>query len=197
MKKDVIEIDLHVEASDLANCECGICDEEECPCPCHHEKAEAKVEDKAVAFSIKIVEALTSKAEKHNKRDDINQVSPEELLGAFREGASFKGFEASLTELGMANANLFLRIKSKKFKDIILSRNEKNTKKELSCLIFDLGRDSILNNTELDMFASIMPQNTDFDEAKKDIEQYDLNYNFKDIKELYLDEYEPMPLEID
>ncbi|MAF24823.1 hypothetical protein CL634_04525 [bacterium] len=195
MKKDIVEIDFTSQIQAAHDCDCGVCDEEECECPCHLQKAET---DKAIAFSVKVVEALTAKAEDHNGDAKNSPVTFEELIEAYRKGAITHVFEnQSLGEIAMARVNLLLRAKSKRFKDILGNENEKNIEKELSGLIFDCGEDSILNNSELDMFDSWTPQERDFIHAREDIEKYDLNYDFKKIDELYLDKYEQIPLELD
>jgi len=189
MKKDIIEIDFTSQIQASNDCDCGACDEEECGCPCH--VANAKL-DESIAFSVKVMETLAVKCEEHNKDRGNAPVNLQELKRAYRMGASCSPFEdQSLGELAMARVNLLLRIKSREFKDIISEQLKEE--KELSGLIFDYGEDSVLNDRELDMFASWSPQEKDFDKAKKDIEKYDLNYDYKNIDELYLDEYEGIP----
>ena len=38
-KGEVLEVDLTSEIQAMEPCDCGICDEEECECPCHNERA--------------------------------------------------------------------------------------------------------------------------------------------------------------
>lgn len=200
MKKNIIEIDFSSQIKASESCDCGLCDEEECQCPCHGAKAKSDdPEDEVVVFSIKVVEALTSKAQEHNTNEQNSSVAFEELLEAYRAGAdlrsAFKG--QTLGELAMARVNLLLRAKSGQFKDILSGKDEEKVKKELSGLIFNIENDSILLNGELDMFDSWTPQEGDFIRAREDIEKYDLNYDFQNIDELYLSKYEQIPLEFD
>ena len=198
MKKE-IEIDFSNQIKATDSCDCGLCDDEECDCPCHNEKAKKEERDPAVEFTAKGVEALTAKATEHNSNEENSKTSFEELLDSFRNGAAVATFKGDpITELALARVNLLLRVKSGHFNDVINNdQNEKKAEKALSGLIFEEENDSIFNN-ELDMFASWTPQEADFEKAREDIEKFGLNNNeFKSISELYLDKYEQIPLELD
>jgi hypothetical protein len=201
MKKDIIEIDFtsQINAQNKSDdCSCaGNCDSD-CSCPCHGDPKESEG-DEIIAFSVRIVEALTSKAEDHNRDENNSPVTFEELLEAYRRGANMQDiFEGrTLGELAMARVNLLLRVKSRRFKDILTGVDEEKTAQQLSGLIFDQEDHSISINSELDMFDSWAPQEGDFIKARKDIEKYNLDYDFKNINELYLNKYEQIPLEFD
>ena len=50
-------------------------------------------------------------------------------------------------------------------------------------------------NKFIDISESWCPIQEDFDQAKEDIKKYNLNYHFKDIEELYLEDYEKIDLD--
>ena len=196
MKKE-IEIDFSDQIKAAEECDCGMCDNEECDCPCHMPSSKTG-QDVAIKFSAKVVDALTSKAAEHNSNEENNKTSFEELLDSFRSGAAVATYKGEpITELALARVNLLLRVKSGHFHDVINNtNNSENVKKTLSGLIFEDENDSIFNN-ELDMFASWSPQEADFEKAREDMEKFGLNNEFKNIDELYLDKYEQIPLELD
>ena len=144
MKRDIIEIDFTSQIQAAYDCDCGTCDEEECECPCHQPNAK---QDEAVAFSVKVVEVLVGKCEEHNKDSANAPVTLRELKKTYRMGAACSPFQnQTLGELAMARVNLLLRIKSREFKDIVTDPQKGG--EELSGLILDFGKDSILENED-------------------------------------------------
>ena len=47
-------------------------------------------------------------------------------------------------------------------------------------------------SSEFDVTENIFPDDEDFLQASKDIEEYDLDYDFQNVNELYLDDYKPV-----
>jgi hypothetical protein len=110
----------------------------------------------------------------HNK-DCENKVSLKELKEVFRNGADCsqaKEGEIPCGVLALARVNMFLRLK--------------------------LGEIMEASNSltgSLDISDSWHPSELDFTKAKELIKKHDLNYEFKDVGNLYLEEYTKIELE--
>jgi len=141
-------------------------------------------EDPAVRFSSRLILAFTEKRKSHNK-DNSDKVSLKQLKEVYRNGVGDCSSEDP-NLLGIARINMFLRMKSK---NEIKSENLKKEKKELKGLVFE---DPTLDSSgkQVDVSDSWMPNEIDFIQAKKDIADFDLNYNLQDINDIYLDDYE-------
>lgn len=130
----------------------------------------------AITFSNKVVEALKNKVKEHNSKYS-RKVSLSQLKKVYRRGAG--AFSSSHRpgktrgQWAMARVNMFLRMMSgKSVKDAYRKADS------------DVARSSesvdISDNWEL--------EDIDFSQADIDIKEYDLNYDFEDVEELYLDE---------
>ena len=75
----------------------------------------------------------------------------------------------------MAKVNFFLRLKGGAVQYSSLKNSQKQT-----------------TNSLLDATAAWGPEEEDFEQAKKDIKEHDLNYNFASIDDLYLEPYEQL-----
>ena len=120
--------------------------------------------------------ALQNLAEAHNK-DQENKVSLKELKEVFRNGASCaqaEELEIPCGVLALARVNMFLRLKSGEIMEVSRSHKE---------------------GASVDISDCWYPNEQDFVEASESVEKYDLNYNFRDINNLYLDEYTEIELE--
>jgi hypothetical protein len=126
-----------------------------------------------VEFSIKVVEALSHKTKEYNSNSS-KKISLSQLKKVYVKGASFKeGGDKTSGQWAMARVNMFLRlISSNTFKDTF------NKKK---------GGIS-LSKFEIDVTENWTPSEEDFAQALIDIEKFKLDYDFKDVEELYLNE---------
>ena len=129
-------------------------------------------EDEAVSFSIKVIDALASKMR------DLNKNSPgitslKDLKEVYIRGAGdcspSKGSKESCGHWALARVNMFLRMK----------RGEKMTPNPFSSV----------GGKSLDISDGWIPAQEDFDKAAEEIKEFDLNYDFSNINELYIENY--------
>jgi hypothetical protein len=130
----------------------------------------------AITFSNKVVEALKNKAKEHNSKYS-RKVSLSQLKKVYRRGAG--AFSSSHRpgktrgQWAMARVNMFLRMMSgKSVKDAYRKADS------------DVARSS----ESIDVSDNWELEDIDFSQADVDIKEYDLNYDFEDVEELYLDE---------
>ena len=133
-------------------------------------------EDKVlIDFSSNVIIALQNLMKQHNKNCD-NKVSLKELKEVFRNGANCHQAQEERVPCGvlaLARINMFLRLKSGEIM-------------EASC---------VSDFTSLDISDLWYPNDQDFITAKELAEKYNLNYDFKNINNLYLEEYTKIELE--
>lgn len=130
----------------------------------------------AITFSAKVIEMLKNKVKNHNAKHS-RKVNLTQLKKVYRRGAG--AFSSShrpgMTRGGWAAArvNMFLRM--------MAGKSVKDSYRKADS---DIARSSenidISDNWEL--------EDIDFAQAEIDIKEYDLNYDFEDVEELYLDE---------
>lgn len=128
----------------------------------------------AISFSAKLIEALKAKVKKHNA-DYSKKVSLNQLKKVFRRGAgAFSSSHrpgVSRTAWGLARVNMFLNMMAgKKVKDSYKKAD------------IDISKSS-----EIDFLYEFDPSLENFSEANKDIEEFDLFFEYNDIDEIYLD----------
>lgn len=130
----------------------------------------------AITFSAKVIEMLKNKVKNHNAKHS-RKVNLTQLKKVYRRGAG--AFSSShrpgMTRGGWAAArvNMFLRMMAgKSVKDAYRKADS------------DVARSS----ENIDISDSWELEDIDFAQAEIDIKEYDLNYNFEDVEELYLDE---------
>ena len=135
--------------------------------------------DKAIEFSKKVVEALKNKVKEHNAKNK-KKVTLGQLKKIYRRGAG--AFSSSHRpgktrgQWAMARVNMFLKMVS--------GKPVKNAYRKADS---DIAR----AKTEIIIEANIDPDDEDFEQADKDIEEYNLNdFNFNSAEELYLDDEE-------
>jgi hypothetical protein len=127
----------------------------------------------AIAFSNKVINALTAKEKVFNKETPNKRVNIETLKKVYYDSA--KATPSDVENLGlwaMAKVNFFLRLKAGEVKFSSL-KSPKNVTSSL-----------------LDATTEWIPGEDDFIQAKKDIKEHDLNYNFTSIDDLYIEPYE-------
>lgn len=135
--------------------------------------------DKAIEFSKKVIEALKNKAKEHNSKNK-KKVTLGQLKKVYRRGAG--AFSSSHRpgktrgQWAMARVNMFLRMVSgKPVKDAYRKADSDIAKAKY----------------EFIAEASFDPIDEDFEQADKDIQDYNLNdFEFNSAEELYLDDEE-------
>ena len=130
----------------------------------------------AITFSTKVIEMLKNKVKDHNSKHS-RKVNLTQLKKVYRRGAG--AFSSShrpgMTRGGWAAArvNMFLRM--------MAGKSVKDSYRKADS---DVARGS----ASIDISDSWELEDIDFAQAEIDIKEYDLNYNFEDVEELYLDE---------
>ena len=131
-------------------------------------------EDKIlIDYSSNVVVALQFLMKEHNKECD-NKVSLKELKEVFRNGANCAQAQENKIPCGvlaLGRVNMFLRLKSGEIMEA-----------------------SITDNTSLDISDLWYPNELDFSMAKELAEKYNLSHEFKDVSNLYLEEYTELEL---
>ena len=146
------------------------------------------LEEQAIKFSSSVVAALEQKAKEHNDNYSTSQVTANQLKKVYRNGASSpedKGLHA------MARVNMFLRMR--RDGKITYQPAKIEVQSELKELVFET-KARIRVNTFVNVADNWLPIEDDFIKASEDIKAFELNYNFKDIEELYLDDYEKLDI---
>ena len=154
------------------------------------------VHDEAVAFSSRLVGFLKKKMKDHNTNNSSNKVSLSELKNSYKSGAD--AFSPSCYpdktrgEWALARVNMFLRSKQEKPsfsepRDELACRNTK----EITALQLEEEENIQASQAVYNYGDSFIPSKEDFKIAKNQIEDNELNYNFKNSDELYLDNYQP------
>jgi len=145
-------------------------------------------EEEAIKFSSCVVAALERKAEEHNE-NSASKVNADELKKVYRRGAQTAGQEKGLC--AMARVNMFLRMKKEGkigYQEVKMIESV-----EIKELVFE-SRARIQVNSFVDLTESWSPTEIDLTQAAQDIGRYELNYDFQDINELYLDDYEKLDI---
>ena len=133
--------------------------------------------DKAIEFSKKVIEALKNKVKEHNSKNK-KKVSLGQLKKVYRRGAG--AFSSSHRpgktrgQWAIARVNMFLKMVSgKPVKDAYRKADS------------DIAKAS----SDYTIDTSFEPSDEDFDQADKDIQNFELNdFDFQSAEELYLDD---------
>lgn len=127
---------------------------------------------KAVELSKNIIALLEKKLKLHNA-EHSKRIKLYQLKKAFCKGARMynENPKTELIKWGLARVNLFLRISSGKISDINLELKESNS-----------------YNSLMDIANHFTPSEIDFEQAKTDVENHDLDHHFESVDELYIDE---------
>jgi hypothetical protein len=137
-------------------------------------------EGDAIAFSIKIANALQEKAKEfnsHNKRRmTVHRLKKVFCLAIRDYGSENTG--CSNVVWAMARVNMYLRMVSGQIEE--LAKNLDNAQR-------------ISYNKFVEITANWKPSREDFSAAKAAVEKDNLHYEFETIEELYLD-YQPIKL---
>ena len=140
-----------------------------------HEVNDSKNEDQIlIDYSSNVIIALKDSMKGHNKECE-NKVSLKELKEVFRNGANCiqaEEVEVPCGVLALARVNMFLRLKSGEIMEV--SRSQINS---------------------LDISDFWYPSESDFAKASELAEENNINYEFKNVNNLYLEEYTKIELE--
>ena len=148
-------------------------------------------EEQAIKFSSSVVIALEQKAKEHNNNSET-KVNLSQLKKVYRRGAESRLGEQNRGLSAMARVNMFLRMK----RDGKIVYQEPAVMEEtlqIKELVFE-NRAKIQVNSFVDVTDSLIPIDDDFIQASEDIKAFELNYDFQDINELYLDDYEKLDI---
>jgi len=167
-----MEIDFTSQIRAAKECGCKDPCEEGCDCSCH-QKNESLTQEELVAFSIEIVKILEQKMEAHNQAHSSKEVSVDELKRMFMEGARAENKNnLSLVELGLARVISFLKLKSG-----IFNAHEQ---------VFEYSMTPPRHS--LNVSACWLPNQSDFDQAKEDVEKNGLDVSkAKSIDDFYME----------
>ena len=138
--------------------------------------SEARSQQEAISFSVSVTEALHEKRKNYNYNKE-QKISLSHLKEVYRKAA--RQFNQDLNPnhnrgcWAMARVNMFTRI--------LEAEKSLTPKKAL--------------DHALEVPQEWTPSSEDFFAAQADVVKYNLNYNFKDIEELYLEDYQPIDFE--
>ena len=107
-----------------------------------------------------------------------------ELKQVYREAAKNHGQSNKLSEWCLAKVNMFLRMKSG---EAVYKNTAKKEKREMTGLELDTG--VISYQSSFDLSVNWEPSAEDISLASKDLEEKELDFDFKSIDNLYLDDY--------
>lgn len=145
-------------------------------------KNEKIIEEQRISFSVSLVSYLTEKKKEFNK-ENKTQINIKQLKEVYINGAAMTNEDLNLH--GLARVSMFLRKKIEKWLTKPADSVEKISKLTLET------EDIQAENKDLDISSSWVPSKKDFDEARGDLQKYNLNFDFKKVEELYLDGYQP------
>jgi hypothetical protein len=146
------------------------------------------LDEQRVAFSARLISFLEEKKKEFNKKNKSN-IKIEQLKQVYSRGTS--SANESLNLHGLARVNMFLRMREQKIMGIIPIRPDNKAK--LSGLILE-SEAKAESSSFIDISESWTPQGEDINEARANIKEHDLGFDFKNIEELYLDPYKPIQL---
>ena len=130
--------------------------------------------EKAIQFSSKIIKALKSKVKEHNK-EYSKKVNLDQLKKIFRKGSSAYAAShksgVSRTIWSLARVSTFLRMMSGKSVEGSYLKINENT----------------IRASEIDISDNWEPSEEDLNRSERDVVDFDLDYDFEDENDLYLD----------
>tara|TARA_Y100001973_G_scaffold73715_1_gene107566 strand:- start:6200 stop:6667 length:468 start_codon:yes stop_codon:yes gene_type:complete len=147
-------------------------------------------DDLAIRFSSDLIGALKGMVRVHNKKSPNNKVNFNSLKKVYINAASdydYAGY--SRGHWALARVNMFLRVANGEMPQAV-ERTENNN---IGGLIFET---KIIAEEEHDISMNWVPSQKDFTEAKKQIENNNLLYDFASVKDLYLEDYQPIELKV-
>jgi len=136
---------------------------------------ESAQDNNFIEYSSKIIDALRSKAKIHNAQTQKTNTNVSILKKVFSNASIDYQTDESTTRLVwcMARVNMFLRLVNGEVLDFRI----KNKKQSVLRQYFNIAE-------------YLIPLENDIKAAVEDAKKYDLDFDFKDIDDLYLDEYQ-------
>lgn len=150
-------------------------------------ESEMELEEQRISFSASLVSCLEDKKKSFNKKNKSN-IKIEQLKEVYLRGASSAKEDLNLN--GLARVNMFLRMKEQKKASTTVPPNS-SPSQEILGLVLDDQQPQKINNF-IDISDAWAPEKEDVHEAKHDADKYNLNLDFKNINELYLEPYKPV-----
>ena len=154
----------------------------------------------AITFSAKVVDALKNKVKEHNKKHPTKKVTLSQVKKVYRRGAGAfsQSHRPGMSRGGwaMARVNMFLKMKrGGKVKDSYRKADQDVASIRFDDLKFEDQELEASNSNIFDLTDDMIPSEEDFAQAAIDIDLYKLDYDFQDVNELYLDDYQPLGFE--
>tara|TARA_Y100000401_G_scaffold80886_1_gene66288 strand:+ start:107 stop:727 length:621 start_codon:yes stop_codon:yes gene_type:complete len=154
----------------------------------------------AITFSAKVVDALKNKVKEHNKKHPTKKVTLSQLKKVYRRGAGAfsQSHRPGMSRGGwaMARVNMFLKMKrGGKVKDSYRKADQDVASIRFDDLKFEDQELETSNSNIFDLTDDMIPSEEDFAQAAIDVDLYKLDYDFQDVNELYLDDYQPLGFE--
>ena len=154
----------------------------------------------AITFSAKVVDALKNKVKEHNKKHPTKKVTLSQLKKVYRRGAGAfsQSHRPGMSRGGwaMARVNMFLKMKrGGKVKDSYRKADQDVASIRFDDLKFEDQELETSNSNIFDLPDDMIPSEEDFAQAAIDVDLYKLDYDFQDVNELYLDDYQPLGFE--
>ena len=145
------------------------------------EETSSNNEDAAILFSSKVVGLLKEKMKEHNRNHPEAKVSLSDLKSVYRRGAETNDRTKPLGLRALARVGMYLRMKigysEEGFRDLLFQVELKDSL-------------DYMKQSSIDISDSLLPHEEDFLLAQEEIEKNELNYDFNNVNELYLDDYE-------
>ena len=139
----------------------------------------AESDSSYIDYSIKVVELLKGKMKDYNKNHS-SRITVAQLKEVYREAGKIN----SCGKWCLAKVNMFLRMKAG---ENVYQSKPKPDAKEISTLELEINESS--HQDTFDVSETLYPSEEDFELATKEIESNELNLDFKNIDNLYLEEY--------
>ncbi len=143
----------------------------------------------AVTFSSNLIGTLRSIVRSHNKDNPDYKVNFNQLKEVYINAAdnyNYAGY--SRGHWALARVNMFLRVSCGEIPEYIKSKETK----ELGGLKFEAK--IIASKEEHDISRNWIPSQEDFTKSLNQIKNNKLTYDFASVKELYLEDYQPIQL---
>lgn len=153
------------------------------------DEGDQPVDDPNVSISNRIIEALTSKTEKHNRGCEQGcGVTLDKVKSVYVKGCDNRfNPDKTLNECGLARVNMFLSIsKGTSIGEFFDEPINSDSLNEITSLVLE-DENNIICSSAFDVLEEWHPSKSFFLEAQKDIEQYNLDLSFDNVSDLYLE----------
>jgi hypothetical protein len=150
-------------------------------------ESEKKLERQRISFSGNLISCLEDIKKSFNKRNK-SSIKIEQLKEVYLRGSSSSKENLNLN--GLARVNMFLRMKEQK-KASTTAPPDCSASQEVLELVLEDRRPEEINNF-IDISDTWTPEEEDVKAAEANVKKYNLNLDFKNINELYLEPYKPI-----